>query len=233
MAAHSAGREPQLTGLDRIGCRAAAHPETVFNNLGHAMTVELLQEAYQQLDRNKAVGIDKVTKEMYGENLEHNIRELLKKIREGRYRPQPVRIVKIPKEDGNTRPLAISSLEDKLVQWAVAEILGTIYEPLFLPCSYGFRPNRNCHDALRSLARVSYAFSDGGMVEIDIRKCFNMIPHEPLMLFINKKITDSRFLELIKRLITVPVLQNGQQSATLRGCPQGSIVTPATMLQTI
>jgi group II intron reverse transcriptase/maturase len=226
MAAHSAGREPQLTGLDRIGWRATAHPETVFNNLGYAVTVELLLEAYQRLDRSKAVGVDKVTKEMYGENLDYNISELLKKIRKGTYRPQPVRIVEIPKEDGNTRPLAISCLEDKLVQWAVAEILGMIYEPVFLPCSYGFRPNRNCHDALRSLTRVSYAFSDGGMVEIDIRKCFNMIPHEPLMLFIKEKITDSRFLKLINTLITVPVLQDGQKFATMRGCPQGSILSP-------
>jgi len=225
MAAHSVGREPQSTGLDRIGWRAAAHPETVFNNLGHVLTEELLHEAYQRLADNKAVCIDRVTKQIYGEKLYQNIRDLMGKIRKGTYRSKPVRIVEIPKEDGSTRPLAISCFEDKLVQWAVAKILGTIYEPVFLSCSYGFRPGKNGHDALRALHRSASKYSNGAMVEIDIRKCFNMIPHDPLMSFIQEKITDSRFLRLIKTLITVPVILEGQTVPTTRGCPQGSCLS--------
>ena len=226
MADHSIIREPRQTGLNRIGLRAVTQPETVFNNLGHALTEELLLEAYTQLDANKAVGIDKVTKAMYGNNLSQNISELIRKIRRGQYRPKGSRIVEIPKEDGSKRPLAISCFEDKLVQWAVAKILSKIYEPVFLPCSYGFRPNKNGHDALRALTQSAYKFSRGAIIEIDIQKYFNMIPHEHLMSFIKQKITDSRFLNLINTLITVPVIAEGQEVSTTRGCPQGSIISP-------
>jgi RNA-directed DNA polymerase len=223
---HSLARESSQTGLDRIGLRAKAYPDAVFNNVGYAITEWLLFESFSALSSRKAVGIDKVTKDMYELNLSSNISNLLKKIRKGTYRPKPVRIVEIPKEDGSTRPLAISCLEDKIVQMAIAQILTQIYEPMFLPCSYGFRPERNCHQALRALNAATYAFRDGAVVEIDIRKCFNMIPHEPLMNILKTKITDSRFLNLIETLITVPILKDGEAIPTTRGCPQGSIVSP-------
>lgn len=226
MTGHSIAREPLQTGLDRIGLLAKTQPQVVFNNIGHALTEELLLKSFDELSGRKAIGIDKVTKEMYGQNLRLNISNLLKKIRSGTYRPQPVRIVEIPKEDGSTRPLAISCFEDKIVQAAVATILEQIYEPVFLPCSYGFRPERNCHDALRSLMRSIFAFRDGAVVEIDIRKYFNMIPHEPLMKIINDKIADRRFLKLIRILITVPTLEDGKSVPNTRGCPQGSILSP-------
>lgn len=226
MTGHSLARESLQTGLDRIGLRAKAYPNAVFNNVGYAITEGLLLESFSDLSSRKAVGIDKVTKEMYEHKLSSNISNLLKEIRKGTYRPKPVRIVEIPKEDGSTRPLAISCLEDKIVQVAVAKILTLIYEPTFLPCSYGFRPERNCHQALRALNTTTYAFKDGAIVEIDIRKCFNMIPHEPLMNILKTKITDHRFLSLIETLITVPVLEDGSAVSTPRGCPQGSIISP-------
>jgi group II intron reverse transcriptase/maturase len=226
MAVHSTDREPWNTALYRIGVRAHHHPETVFNNLGHLITEELLHASFQGLSGNKAVGIDKVDKKAYEERLHPNLNRLLTLIRKGQYKPQASRIVEIPKEDGSTRPLAISCLEDKIVQGAVNIILTTIYEPMFLPCSYGFRPNRNCHDALRSLSKAAYAFTDGAIVEIDIRKCFNMIPHDHLMTFLEKKISDTRFLALIKVLITAPVIEAGKSTPTQRGCPQGSIISP-------
>lgn len=115
-------------------------------------------------------------------------------IRRGKYQPKPARIVEIPKEDGTTRPLPISCLEDKLVQLAVSSILTKIYEPLFLPCSYGFRPSLSCHDALKALSQSAFKIQDGAVVEIDIRKYFNTIPYGSLVEFLRMKISDERFL---------------------------------------
>jgi RNA-directed DNA polymerase len=214
------------TKLDRIGMRAKTHPGTVFNNLGHIITDGLLRAAYEQLEQKKAVGIDKVDKVTYGKALTENIDKLIEKIRKKQYRHQVSRIVEIPKEDGSIRPLAISCFEDKMVELAVSKILEQIYEPMFLPCSYGFRPNRNCHDALRAVSQITYRFWDGAAVEIDIRKCFNTIPHDHLMAFLKQKISDKRFLWLIEELITVPVMVNGKAVASDKGCPQGSIGSP-------
>lgn len=226
MTGHSNTRMTRTTKLDRIRNRAQTHPETVFHNLGHVVTAELMHEAYQQLDGKKAVGIDKVDKETYGKELSSNVCRLIEKIRRRQYRHKASRIVEIPKEDGSTRPLAISCFEDKMVEWAVSKILEQIFEPIFLPFSYGFRPKRNCHDALRAVTRYTYQFTDGATVEIDIRKCFNMIPHEHLMSFLRKKISDERFLWLVEALIIAPVIEGGDAVALKRGCPQGSIASP-------
>jgi RNA-directed DNA polymerase len=131
-------------------------------------------------------------------------------------------VTEIPKEDGSKRPLVISCLEDKIVQSAVSEILTVIYEPLFLPCSYGYRAGKSCHDALRALSKATYRHPRGAVVEIDIRQYFNTIPHQELMRLLGKKISDKRFLRLIEVLITAPI---GSESNTA-GCPQGSIISP-------
>lgn len=226
MTVHSNDRVSWLTKLDRIGELSAADKCFVFNNIGHVLNADMLKEQYQQLDGNKAVGIDKVTKASYGENLDENINTLIKKIRRGTYKPQPARITEIPKEDGSTRPLVISCLEDKLVQMSVSTVLTKIYEPLFLPCSYGYRPGMSCHDALRALHRASYQIPNGAIVEIDIRKYFNTIPHEELLKLLRKKITDKRFLRLIETLITAPIREGKHDTENSCGCPQGSIVSP-------
>ncbi len=225
MTIHS-DRESGLTKLDRVRWCAKTRSETVFNNLWHLLTEDFLHEAYQSLPGGKAIGIDKVTKETYEKNLHRNIRELYLKTRRGHYRPQAARIVQIPKEDGSTRPLAISCFEDKIVQKAVSRILEAIYEPLFLPCSYGFRPKHNCHEALKALMRSTYTFENGALIEIDIRKCFNRIPHDHLLTFIKQKISDLRLLKLVERLITSPIMEDGNVEASTLGCPQGSIVSP-------
>ena len=146
------------------------------------------------LDGNKASGLDKMTKEEYGTQLEPKLKNLLLRIRRGSYEPQPSRIVEIPKEDGTTRPLAISCTEDKIVQLAINKILVAIYEPLFLPCSYGFRPERSCHEALRSLHQATDKCPNGAVVEIEIRKYFNSIPLKELNEILKRKISDTRFL---------------------------------------
>jgi retron-type reverse transcriptase len=170
---------------------------------------------------NKAVGIDGITKAMYEEDLEEKLQCLLGKIRCNAYKPQASKLVEIPKEDGSTRPLAISCFEDKIVQQAVSSILSCIYEPIFLPCSYGYRPNKNGHEALRALMKYSNENADGMTVEIDLRKYFNSIPHEVLMKLLEQKITDKRFLRLIQTLIRSPILEGGKTVPNTRGCPQG------------
>jgi RNA-directed DNA polymerase len=212
--------------LECIGELSARNKDLVFNNLGHIICVEWLRELYRQLDGSKAVGIDGITKEKYGKNLETNLQDLIKRIRRGQYQPQPSRITEIPKEDGSTRPLAISCFEDKLVQLGVSTILNQIYEPLFLPCSFGFRPDRSCHDALKALNQATFEAQNGAVVEIDLRKYFNTIPHGALFEFLARKISDDRFLRLIKTLVKAPTVQEGQVVENELGSPQGSILSP-------
>ena len=175
MSVHSIDRIENTgkTKLERLSERAENRKETVFNNLGHLIDRELLKQMYYRIDGSKAIGIDGINKEMYGKQLEENIETLIKSIRRGTYRPKPARLVEISKEDGSTRPLAISCFVDKLVQTAVSEILTRIYEPLFLPCSFGYRPGRSCHDALRTLMEQAYPCWNGAIVEIDIQKYFD------------------------------------------------------------
>lgn len=226
MTVHSNDRESWLTKLDRIGALSAAKPTLVFNNISHVITADMLMEQYRRLDGSKAVGIDNIGKKDYGETLEENIKRLILRIRRGTYKPKPARITMIPKEDGSTRPLAISCTEDKLVQMAVSTILGKIYEPVFLPCSYGFRPGQNCHAALKALTKSVFPNMNGAIVEIDIRKYFNTIPHETLMDLLKKKIDDRRFLRLIEVLIKAPIREERQDRENTCGCPQGSVVSP-------
>jgi RNA-directed DNA polymerase len=225
---HSNDRDKSgKTKLERLGELAELRKETVFNNLGHIINEELLVKIYHQMDGKKAVGIDGITKERYGKCLRDNIKNLLSRIRKGIYYPRPSRLTEIPKEDGSKRPLAVACFEDKLVQSAVSQILNKIYEPLFLTCSYGFRPARDCHDALRALMKHAYPCWNGAIVEIDICKYFNTIPHLELNKILQKKISDKRFLKLIDNLITTPTIkEDGEEIVNNIGCPQGSIISP-------
>jgi RNA-directed DNA polymerase len=227
LTVHSIDRsKPGKTKLDRLSKCANSYKDAVFNNLGHIIDEDLLKQVYQKLESKRAIGVDGVNKETYGERLEENIKDLLRRIRNGSYHPKPSKLVEIPKEDGGKRPLAISCFEDKLVQSAVNMILTNIFEPLFLPCSHGFRPGRSCHDALRALIKHIYPNWNGAVVEIDISKYFNSIPHSELRKMLQKKISDERFLRLIDKLVTAPVLHDKKVTTNTQGCPQGSILSP-------
>lgn len=215
-----------LTKLERISALAKKDQELVFNNLGHVLDQEMLMKQYVEMVGNKATGIDGITKIEYGKELEANTALLIDKIRKDKYRPKPARIVLIPKEDGSSRPLAISCFEDKLIQSAVSKILESIYEPIFLSYSYGFRPGKNAHEALRELNRLTYSFVNGAVVEIDIRKYFNAIPHKELKEFLRKRISDKKFLRLVQRLIEAPIIEEDTTSVNKKGCPQGSAISP-------
>ena len=226
MAVHTACGEQKTTKLECIGKRAKYKKDTVFNNIGYVVDLDLLSECYQELSGKKAIGIDGVTKEAYGRKLEDNLQDLLARIRRRAYKPQASRMVEIPKEDGSTRPLAISCFEDKIVQLAASKILTAIFEPQFLPCSYGYREGINGHEALRALMKYSNRFSNGATLEIDLQKYFNSIPHDKLQEILREKISDKRFLKLVEKLIRAPVMTNGKAELNRLGCPQGSIISP-------
>lgn len=216
----------KTTKLEGIGKRARYRKDTVFNNIGHAVDLDLLRESYRELDGKKAKGIDGETKASYGEKLEENLQNLLARIRRNAYKPKASRLVEIPKEDGSTRPLAISCFEDKIVQQAVTKILTAIYEPQFHLCSYGYREGVKGHEALRALMKHSNNNEDGITIEIDLRKYFNTIPHESLQGILREKIADRKFLKLVLKLIQAPIMANGKAERNKVGCPQGSIISP-------
>ena len=144
------------TPLLRVVERARREPEGRFHSLAHLLDVPALERAFHRLRTDAAVGVDGVSKEQYGQALEANLEDLHGRLRTKRYRHQPLRRVHIPKGGGRTRPIGISAVEDKIVQGAVREVLEAVYEQDFVECSYGFRPGRGAHDAIRALNRAVY-----------------------------------------------------------------------------
>lgn len=206
---------------------AARKKETVFNCLLCHFNVVTLFEAYKALDPSKAKGIDGVSKRTYGENLETNLEDLVHRIHKGSYRPQTKKEALIPKADGKMRPLAISCFEDKLVEWVLGKTLSAIYEPLFIQDSYGFRPFKSAHGAIKT---VYWRLREGKrphVVEIDFAKFFNSIPHRKLMKVLHKRISDRRFKAIIGSFLKVGILdQSGTITEPDAGTPQGSIMSP-------
>lgn len=226
MTVHSIDGNTWSTKLERIKLLSSQNQDIKFNNLGHIIDLEMLEEQYKELDSKKAVGIDGITKAVYGKKLGANLLSLLIRIRKGQYQAKPARITLIPKEDGGKRPLVISCFEDKIIESAVSKILNSVFEPIFLKCSYGFRPKLNAHDALKELNRLTYNFNKGAVVEIDITKCFNSIKHSELMGFLRKRISDKRFLRLVMKLMETPIIENGITVTNKEGCRQGSKTSP-------
>lgn len=207
---------------------SADNPEMVFNQLMHHFNKENLLDWYWSLKGKAAVGIDGMTKEKYGENLEENLDALLKKLKTMSYIPGPVRQILIPKEgkNGATRPLGIGNFEDKIVQKGVQKILEAIYEPLFWNSSYGFRPKLGCHDAIKALRRHLYSKSVRNVIDLDLSNYFGTIDHERLTEQLSNKIQDKRFLRYIRRMFKAGVLSDGELTVSDEGVPQGSICSP-------
>jgi RNA-directed DNA polymerase len=193
----------------------------------HHINHETLKECHLEISGSKASGVDQVTKQAYEENLEANIADLIGRMKRQAYKPQPVRRVYIPKEGSNKRrPLGIPSYEDKLVQKGLARILNTIYEQDFLDCSFGFRPGRGCHDALKVLNHIIERKKVNYIVDADIRGFFDHVDHEWMMKFLELRIADPNLLRLIKRFLKAGVMEAGIVYDTPKGTPQGGIVSP-------
>ena len=166
--------------LLRVVERAQREPEGRFHSLAHLIDVPALERAYRRMRKDAAVGVDGVTKEQYGQDLERNLQGLHTRMKAKRYRHQPIRRVHIPKVHGKTRPIGISAFEDKLVQDAVREVLEAIYEQDFLGCSYGFRPKRSAHDAIRTLDRIVHRGEVSWILEADIVSFFDSLDRTKL-----------------------------------------------------
>lgn len=221
----------QFKGYSRINwinSAACKDENIVFNNLMHHFNEFNLKQAFRKLDRQKASGIDQVTKDMYARDLDQNIEDLYNTIRGGGWRPKPSRQVLIPKPQGGTRPLAIGCLEDKIVQNLAAKILEAIYEPVFNSFNYGFRYKKSAHMAVARLYREIDNRSDNcTVVEMDIEKFFNNIDHEKMMEILEGKIRDQFFLRLVKRMLRNSILGiDGNLARNDNGTPQGSPISP-------
>jgi len=215
------------TKLARIAEIARLKPQERFTSLYHLLNEEMLLVCHNELDGSKAAGIDHVTKKEYEENLAANIQDLVARLKTHSYRPQPVRRTYIPKGDGtDRRPLGIPAYEDKIVQLGATKILQSIFEEDFLDFSYGFRPKRSCHMALRSLNRVIEKGSIGYVVDADIRGFFNNMNHEWLMKFIDLRVGDPNMKRLIRRFLKAGVVEDGAWEVTDVGAPQGAVLSP-------
>lgn len=213
------------TNMQRIGQRAKTKPEEKWTNLLNHIRNPLLTEAYWQLSKKAATGVDGVTWAEYGVRLDERLCDLEDRIHRGSYHPQPVRRVHIPKGDGRTRPLGIPALEDKIVQQAVRMILEPIYEAQFIGFSYGFRPNRSPHRALDALAEM-IARKVSWMLDADIRSFFDTIDHKWMQKFLEHRIGDKRLVRLLMKWMHAGVMEEGKLHEVEAGTPQGGIISP-------
>jgi RNA-directed DNA polymerase len=216
------------TDLTRIGEKARKEPGLVFTSLYHHIyDVDNLRACYDALDANKATGVDGVTKEEYGRNLEENLRDLSKRLKRMGYRPGPKRRSYIPKSGSEKgRPLGISNLEDKIVEEAVKRTLEPIYEAVFEDSSHGYRPGRNQHKCLDELGRTIQQGKVNYVVEADIKGFFDNVSQEWMIKFLRHRIGDERVIRLIIRMLKSGIMEDGLVHASEQGTPQGSILSP-------
>jgi len=196
--------------------------------LMHHFNEDSLRACFHELDGKKAVGVDGISKDEYGKNLDNNLTSLVERLKQMSYRPGPVRQVLIPKEGkpGAMRPLGIGNLEDKIVQSMMRNILESIYEPLFRDCSYGFRPGRGCHDAIRDLHKHLFHGDVSVVIDVDLADFFGSIKHSVLETILREKIADERLLRYLSRMFKSGVLSEGELSTSDEGVPQGSPCSP-------
>ncbi len=212
--------------LSLISERAAREPEVQFTSLAHLLNVSFLNDCYSRLNRNKAVGIDNVSWAKYGENLEANLDKLVGKMKSKKYNPIPAKRVYIPKNETENRPLGISAIENKIVETGIKHILESIYEEDFYDFSYGFRPQRNCHQALSKVDSLIMNNCVNHIVEADIKGFFDNVPHLELMKFLQIRIKDSSLLHLIEKFLKAGYIDDNLLVTSERGTPQGSILSP-------
>jgi len=197
-----------------------------FTALLHHVSLGRLRAAYWATRPQAAPGVDGVTWAQYGRDLEANLQDLHVRVQAGRYRAQPSRRVYIPKADGRQRPLGIASLEDKIVQRAVVEVLNAVYEVDFRGFSYGFRPRRGPHDALDALTVGITRKRVNWVLDADIRDFFTSLDHGWLRRFLEHRIADRRVLRLIGKWLAAGVIEDGEWTASAEGSPQGASVSP-------
>jgi RNA-directed DNA polymerase len=213
-------------GLDRVRRTAKEKPEARFTALLHHVDAELLRSAYGWLRKDASAGVDGVTWDAYGEDLERRLADLKDRVHSGAYRAQPSRRVFIPKPDGRQRPLGIAALEDKIVQRALVEVLNAIWEQDFLGFSYGFRPKRSQHDALDALAVGIGRRRVNWILDADIAGFFDTVSHDWLIRFVEHRVGDRRVTRLIRKWLKTGVMEDGMVTPATVGTPQGAVISP-------
>ena len=214
------------TALQKIAAKAKQEPKACFTSLAHVLTPEFLRETWRQLNRKGASGIDGETIEEFEVNRDERIEELVERLKAGQYNAPPVRRVEIPKGNGKTRPLGIPTVEDRLLQRAVARILSAIYEEDFLACSFGYRTGRNPHMALKALRDHVVTGKVGYIYETDIQGYFTNINHEWLRTMIALRIADPVITGLIGKWVNAGVMEHGVVARPAAGTPQGGPISP-------
>jgi len=215
-----------LTKLALISERAQREPKCQFTSLAHLLNTQFLGHCYYQLGRDRASGMDGVSWQEYGENLEENLKDLVARLKAKRYKPQPARRVYIPKDEHSKRPLGLPALEDKIVQKGIAWILEAIYEADFLDCSYGFRPGRNCHQAVDAVDKTIMRNPINHVIDADIKGFFDNVSHQWMLEFLQVRIVDPSFLLLVRRFLKAGYVDAGLLVTTEQGTPQGGNLSP-------
>ena len=214
------------TKLRRIAERAAEYPDMVFTTLAHLIDVDFLKEAFRRTRKQAAPGVDGVTADEYARDLDANLRDLYQRMRSGTYRAQPVRRGWVPKDGGGDRPIGITALDDKIAQRAVTMILEAIYEQSFLDCSYGFRPGRRPHAALKELRDQALGLNISWVLDADISGFFDSLDHSHLRESIRRRVSDGGILRYIGKWLNAGVLDEGKLSYPEKGTPQGGVISP-------
>jgi len=209
-----------------IALKAKEDPNCKFTSLAHLLAEDFLKECFRELKKNKSPGIDGITVNEYEEQLDENIADLVAKLKAKQYKPKPVKRVYIPKPNGDKRPLGIPAVEDKIVQMAIKKILEAIFEQDFMDMSYGFRPNRGCHDALKQIDKIIMKYPVNFIVDLDISKFFDTVNHKYLMEFLKNRIVDTNLLRLISRFLKSGIMEEGIYFETEQGTPQGGVLSP-------
>lgn len=208
------------------GIRHQSEKYAKLTTLINRVNEESLKEAHQRQKTGKAVGIDGATKEEYGQKLDENISELIRRMKTFKYIPQAVRRTYIPKPNGKTKPLGIPAYEDRLVQSVMAEILSGVYEPRFLDCSWGFRPNRGAHDVVRYINQTVMTRKVNYILDADIKGFFDNLDQKWLMKFLEHDIADKNFLRYIGRFLKAGIMEGGTKLESDRGTVQGGQISP-------
>ena len=211
---------------ERKDIRYYAQRNIRIENLIHLVNKETLKEQHKKQQIGKAQGVDKITKEEYDVNLDHNIESLINRMKKFSYKPLPVRRTYIPKDNGKYRPLGIPAYEDKLVQGIMSDILNEIYECKFLECSYGFRPNRNCHKAIREINQRIMINKVNYILDCDVKGFFDNVDHKWLMKFLEHDIQDKAFLRYVNRFLISGYMEDMKYFETDKGTPQGGLISP-------
>ncbi len=211
------------TKLERISQMSRENPRMIFTSIGHLINKEMLKSCHEAMDGTKAKGIDGVSKEDYEKNLDDNLDKLIDRMKRKAYHPQPARRVEIPKDNGKTRPLSIYCYEDKLVQEALKRVLEAVFEPMFYDEMMGFRPNRNCHIALRKLNWMLEREYTNYVLDADIKGFFDHLDHGWIIKFVESRIKDPNIIRLIRVMLKAGIMKDYIFEETEEGSGQGGL----------